>query len=314
MNQEQDIIQGPAPTANPLAVVGDANVTRPNTAMANTDAQRAVAEVQAALMIARMNPRDPVQATDRILQDCTRVSLAERAVYAYARGGTDISGPSIRLAEAIAQRWGNLQYGVRELEQRHGESVVQAYAWDVETNTRREATFTVKHVRDTKRGRINLEDARDIYEMTANQGARRLRACILGIIPGDVVEAAVTQCDTTLKTKAAITLERIAAMLATFEGYGVTRAQVEARIQRHVEALTPALLVQLGKIANSLKDGMSQAADWFEPIEAVNGGTDATVTAKGAEGLKARLAKAVKPAKDDNATIDAELAAKQASA
>ena len=43
-------------------------------------------------------------------------------------------------------------------------------------------------------------DPRDIYEMVANQGARRLRACILGIIPGDVVGASVEECQKTLTT------------------------------------------------------------------------------------------------------------------
>lgn len=233
-------------------------------ALAQSDAQRAIAEVQAALMIARMNPRDQKRAVDLILQDCARPSLAEKAVYAYARGGSDISGPSIRLAEVLAQRWGNISYGVRELEQRDGESVVQAFAWDVESNTRREMTFTAAHVRDTKRGRVALTDARDIYEMTANQGARRVRACILGIIPGDVVEMALKQCEVTASTKADITPDRVADMLTFFVGVGVTKEMVEKRIQRRVDAITPALFLQLGKIANSLRDGMSSPADWFE--------------------------------------------------
>lgn len=238
-------------------------------ALAQSDAQRAIAEVQAALMIARMNPRDQKRAVDLILQDCTRPSLAEKAVYAYARGGLDISGPSIRLAEVLAQRWGNISYGVRELEQRDGESVIQAFAWDVESNTRREMTFTAPHVRDTKRGRVELTDARDIYEMTANQGARRVRACILGIIPGDVVEMALKQCEVTASTKADVTPARVADMLSFFAGLGVTKELVEKRIQRRVEAITPALFLQLGKIANSLRDGMSSAGDWFELAPAI---------------------------------------------
>lgn len=237
----------------------------------SAESQRAVAEVQAGMIIARMNPRDLVRARDLILQDCTRESLAERAVYSYSRGGSEVSGPSIRLAEVMAQRLGNISYGVRELEQRHGESVVQAYAQDMETGTRREMTFTVKHVRDTKRGRINLEDARDIYEMTANQGARRLRACLLGIIPGDITETAVKQCEVTLQTRTPLTPERMQAMVDFFAENGVTRQMIETRIQRRLDALTPALFVQLGKIANSLRDGMSKAADWFDvaPDEAV---------------------------------------------
>ena len=32
----------------------------------------------------------------------------------------------------MAQAWGNMQFGIRELDQRNGESTVQAFAWDVE--------------------------------------------------------------------------------------------------------------------------------------------------------------------------------------
>ena len=187
--------------ANPF---GDGAIAaRPGgTAAAQSDQQRAIAEVQAAMVIARMNPRDPIAAMDRILNACTRPTLANAAVYTYNRGGSDVSGPSIRLAEAMAQSWGNMQFGIRELEQRGGESTVQAFAWDVETNTRREVTFQVPHVRYTKRGTTRLEDPRDMYEMVANQGARRLRACILAVIPGDVTEAAVAQCETTMRSTA----------------------------------------------------------------------------------------------------------------
>jgi hypothetical protein len=41
----------------------------------------------------------------------------------------------------------------------------------LETNTRREVTFQVPHIRYTKKGGYRLEDPRDIYEMVANQGA-----------------------------------------------------------------------------------------------------------------------------------------------
>ena len=131
-------------------------------ATAASDQARAVAEVQAALMIARMNPRDPVKAMDRILNACTRPTLANSATYSYSRGGTDITGPTIRLAEAIAQGWGNIQYGIREISQSGGVSTVAAYALDVETNTRREVVFQVQLKRDTRKGSYQLTDSRDI--------------------------------------------------------------------------------------------------------------------------------------------------------
>jgi hypothetical protein len=225
--------------------------------------QREAAEVQGAIMMAKRFPRDPVTAMDRILQDCTRQSLAESALYTYVRGGTEVSGPSIRLAEVLAQRWGNIACGVIELSRSAGYSECVAYAWDLESNFRDEKRFTVRHWRDTKEGGYALKDERDIYELIANMGARRKRACILAVIPGDVQEAAVRQCELTLHTKAQATPERVKAMLERFEEVGVGKAQIEARIGRRIESITPALIVQLGKIYNSIKDGISKPEDWF---------------------------------------------------
>jgi hypothetical protein len=233
-------------------------------AVVSVEQQKAIAEVQAALLIARAQPRDPRYAMDRILQDCTRPKLAEKAAYQYSRGGNDIEGPSIRLAETIAKHWGNMEVGVKEISRRDGVSECLAYAWDLESNYREVKSFTVRHWRDTKKGGYALTDERDIYEMIANYGARRKRACILAVIDGDVIEAAVKQCDATLKTTIEITPEFVAGMVERFAELGVNRDMIEKRIQRRLDSLTPALAVQLRKIYNSLKDGMSVAADWFD--------------------------------------------------
>lgn len=228
--------------------------------------ERAISEVQGAMVLAKRFPRNPIAALDNILTACQRPGLAEQALYSYARGGNEITGPSIRLAEAMAQAWGNVQFGVRELEQRGGESTVQAYAWDMETNVKQEKTFQVKHERYTKKGKYALEDPRDIYEMTANQGARRLRACILGIIPGDVIDAAVSQCEQTLKAKTDTSPEALKKLVEAFANYKVTKEQIEKRIQRRLDTITPAQIVALRKIYNSLKDGMSGPMDWFDAV------------------------------------------------
>lgn len=230
----------------------------------SVEQQRAIAEVQAAIMLARANPRDRVRVIEEIKNECMRPALAEQALYSYSRGGAEISGASIRLAEMIAQRWGNIQYGIRELDQRGGFSTVQAYAWDLETGTRREVTFQVQLIRHTKKGSYSLEDPRDIYETVANMGARRLRSCIIGVIPGDVVEAAVSQSEETLRAKADTSPDAIKRMLSAFSAYGITREQIEKRIQRKLESIQPAQMVSLKKVFASLKDGMSRPEDWFE--------------------------------------------------
>ena len=238
---------------------------RSGNALIDAAQTREMSEVQASIVLAKRFPRDINDAINRILNACTRKELADCAVYQYARGGTDVTGPSIRLAEAIAQNWGNLTFGVRELEQRNGESTVEAFAWDMETNTRQVKVFQVPHKRDTKKGGYMLTDSRDIYEMVANQGARRLRACILGVIPGDVVDKAVAQCEATVVSKdGEVTPQKIQKLVDAFKKYGVTREMLVKFTQRSLESITPQLMARLVKIGNSLRDGMSTAEDWFD--------------------------------------------------
>jgi hypothetical protein len=244
-------------------------------------AAREIAEVQGAMVMARRFPRNEMEVVDRILQACTRPTLAEGALYEYARGGTDIRGPSIRLAECIAQHWGHLDFGWRVLEERPGATKVQAFAWDMQSGARSQLVFDVTHERYTKQGRHQLHDPRDIYEHVANAASRRLRACILRVIPGDVVESAVKQCESTLRTKVEVTPERVQNLLAQFAELGVTKAQLEKRIQRRIEAITPGMMVQLGKIFTSLRDGMSQPGDWFELLDAPAGAPAGTGEAAG---------------------------------
>ena len=164
----------------------------------------------------------------------------------------------------MAQAWGNMTFGIRELEQKNGESTVEAFAWDTETNTRQVKVFQVPHIRHTRSGSYALKDPREIYELVANQGARRLRACILGVIPGDVTEAATRQCEATMTAKADTGPEAVKAMVDAFGNFGVTQDQITKRLGNRLDAMRPAQMVQLRKIYASLNDGMSKPDEWFE--------------------------------------------------
>jgi hypothetical protein len=233
-------------------------------AMVAIGSSREVAEVQTAMLVAQRFPRREVECMDRILQACTRPTLAEGALYEYARGGSNISGPSIRLAECHAQNWGHIDFGWRVLEERPGVSKVQSFCWDMQTGVRSQMVFDVTHERMAGGTKKQLHDPRDIYEHISNAASRRLRACILRTIPGDVVESAVRQCQATLKLKVEVTPERLQSLVTQFAEYGVTKAQLEKRIQRRLEAMTPGIMVQLGRVFTSLRDGMSEPSDWFD--------------------------------------------------
>ena len=237
----------------------------PQTAAVQTTVGRYMQEIQGMVFMAKQYPRDTYQAWQRIKEACSRKSLAEVASYEYPRGGEKVSGPSIRLAEVLAQCWGNMTYGVTELEQRAGESDCMAYAWDLETNVRAEKTFTVKHERKA-RGRVQkLADPRDVYEMVANLGARRQRACILAVIPKDFVDAAVEECEKTLMgdNKEPIA-DRLKKMLDKFSELGVTKEMVEKRQGYGFEAFTEKDILSLGRVYNALKDDMGRREDYFE--------------------------------------------------
>ena len=227
---------------------------------------RQAQEVQGAIVMAKKFPRDEVESFNRIVRACQRKGLAENAMYEYPRGGTKVVGPSIRLAEAMAQNWGNIDFGIIELEQKNGESQVMAYAWDLETNTRQTKVFTVPHIRSTKKGNVPLTDPRDIYEMVANQGARRVRACILGVIPGDVQDAAIDQCNKTMsegEKKPVIDLVRD--MAAIFEReFSVPIEAIEKYIGCKSEAFSMNDLVRLKRVYKSLNDGMAKREDYFD--------------------------------------------------
>jgi hypothetical protein len=228
------------------------------------EAQRAVAEVQASMMLAKRFPRDQANICNQILLSCQRPTLARQAMYRYARGGTDIVGASIKLAQALAQQWGNIKYGWKTISQTKEYSEIETFAWDIETNTHISKRITIKHWRDTKKGGYLLTDERDIYEICANNASRRMRACILKLIPSDVVEMATQQCEKTLLSSEVITPESVQKLVEAFKEFDVTRQTIEAYIQRKIEAITPQNMVSLRLIYRSIKDGVGKVEDYFK--------------------------------------------------
>ena len=264
---------------------------------------RELAESIAAVQMAKAFPRDIQECRKLIEGECQREGLAEVATYTYARGGQDITGPSIRLAETLVRCLGNIDAGWRELETSPEASKCEAFAWDKERNIRHAITFTVSHIRHTRKGDYVLTDPRDIYEKCANEAARRKRACILAVVPGDLVDYACTLCDDALKAKADITPERLEKMLKVFDGYGVSRKMIEKRIQRDLASITPAQFVALTKVANSLKDGLGKVENYFE-VEVVEA---EAVKPEDKNNLRKALAKtkaAAKPAEEGQAEVD----------
>lgn len=282
--------------ANPYAVAKAATDMMPdqqrhesgNALAANSEA-RAIASVKAQVIMAKQFPRDPAYAMSRILEECKRPTLAEHATYSFPRGKETVTGPSIRLAEVMARNFGNMTFGYEVLERRPsqgkaigtaGSSIIRAYAWDLETNLLIDRQFEVKHWRSTKSGGYAITDDRDIYELEANMSARRIRACILQMIPGDVTDAAVAACR---KTASSGIIEMMAnpdsrsklinQMLRIYAKMGVTQDDLEDCLNAKVENWTADTMLKLKEMKNSLEDGTVTLGEYFPRLATENQNT-----------------------------------------
>jgi hypothetical protein len=231
------------------------------------------AEVQAAVVVAQQCPRNIQSAIAEMRQSCQQMALAERAFYRYPKGGQTITGPSVHLARELARCWGNVQYGLVELrrDDEYGQSEMQAFAWDVQTNSRNSSTFVVPHRRDTREGPKAVTDMRDIYELNTNNGARRVREAIFAILPPWFVEEAKELCNLTIKNGGGKPLDqRIADALRLFGTLGVTTEQIETKLGRPSGKWLEHDVAQLGVIYKSLQRGEVSVEDEFpEPTKEV---------------------------------------------
>lgn len=225
---------------------------------------RAVTEAQGKLLLAKKFPRDEAAAYRQIMESCSRPALAACGEYAYPRGGQTVRGPSIRLAEELARCWGNIDYGIRELSRTDGVSEMEAYAWDLQTNTISSQKFTVRHIRDKRGGGQALSDERDIYEITANMGGRRLRARLMAILPPDLVDAAVERCRMTMAGNSEEPIkDRVRKMLTAFSRFGVNERHITRYLDKSLDEVLPEDIADLQGVYNSLKNGQASAGDFF---------------------------------------------------
>lgn len=245
---------------------------------------RAIAEVQAAMLVAHQYPRNVQAAIREMEESCKIQALAERAFYRFPRGGATVSGRSVYLARELARCWRNVPYGIAELarDDDHAQSEMLAWAWDLESNTRITNSFIVPHKRDKRGGPELLTDLRDVYENNSNMGARRLRECIFAAMPPWFVEQAAELCAATLQHGGGKPLaQRIREALDRFREIQVSEDDIERKLGRPTGKWDAQDLAQLHVIYTSIRRGEVQRDDEFPPP---------TVTAEEITGNAARVA------------------------
>lgn len=261
------------------AVAGPATITQATA----VEQARAVAEVAAAVRVAQQFPRDVPRAIDRMRQACQQRALAERAFYSLPRAGGRVEGSTVHLARELAACWGNVDYGVREMRRDDdaGESEMQAWAWDQETNVRSSRSFVVPHARMVGKGRDKtrerLIDLGDIANQNNSVAARAVRETIFTILPvwfrteAEEIAARTLKGDTGTKTVA----QQAADIVHAFEALGVTKVQLEAHVERPAKDWTERDLAVLRVLGSEIKRGEKDPRQVFAPPPVTAGEVDA---------------------------------------
>lgn len=244
---------------NPIDVSSDYELT------VATSTALALQEIQGAMILAKRFPRDWATCYGRVIESCKRKSLALVAEYSFPRGGTQIKGPSVNLARAMAQCWGNIRYGLDIIRDDDEIRSVRAWAWDIETNTKISADDTFKKVVQRKNKSGTTEwikcDERDLRELTNRRGAIAVRNCILQVLPRDLAEDAIGQCHATLKESFKdIQLEK-KTLIIEFGKLGVSPEALHEFLG--TDEWLADHIVELQAVLNSIRDGNSKASEIF---------------------------------------------------
>lgn len=241
-------------------------LARQEAAAVSVDAARVASETQAMILMAHQNPRNHKDVLRAMQEACGRLRLAEQATYRFPRGKQSVTGPTIRLVEALAAAYGNIDAGWRVLEQDGQDARVEAYAWDMERNLRKRLEWWMRVARDVGERVVDVHGERDRYEVIASQAQRRVRACLLNILPFDLVDEAVERCaDTVKKGDGTMPLrERIERMMLSFEEVGVNEAMIAANLGHPTQAIIASELPRLREIYNALRDHMARPEDFFD--------------------------------------------------
>lgn len=231
------------------------------------------AEIESAIIIAKKMPRNDQEAWQRVNKSCQRPAFAEAATYCFPRGGNDVTGPSVDLARELARCWGNVRFGLRILRDDDTSRLIQGWAWDLETNMKVEAEDAFEKLIQRKNKKTNVTewiepDERDLRELTNRRGAILVRNCILQMVPKDMVEDALYQCNKTLQSKTAADPDAARKrLMSDFGSINVTVSMIEGVLGHPFDQSSPKELADLRAAYNSIAAGNSTWQEYAKSNE-----------------------------------------------
>lgn len=217
-----------------------------------TAAQRAELDVQ--ITTAKTFPRSVKSSLQNAVEMATMTTeIAESCIYSLPRGGKNIEGPSIRLAEILVSSWGNVHAGQRVIGVVEKSIVAEAVVWDLEKNNK----ITVQQSRraTNKDGKLFNDD---MIIVTGNAAASiAFRNAVFKIIPNTIRDEALNRVKSFLATGTKEEIqEKIRKGIAAFAVSGISEQDLLRLLGKKLTTKLNSddYLSMLG-MRNALKDG-----------------------------------------------------------
>ena len=245
-NEESPVVSGPAPDLEPeYPLVPVSLVT-----------QLTRAEIDQQISTAHAYPRSPARARDRMISLATMdEKMSEECIYSVPRGGKQIRGPSIRLAEIVAGCWGNIRVAARVTHEDRIERYVEAEAivHDLENNMGWIAR--ARRRIELKKGRKTVD--LDMIQLAGGAAmAVARRNAIFAAVPKPVWARAQEAVEAVIKGDQKTLVERRDAAISYFNKAGVPIERILKALEvSHLDDITLDHLVDLSGMRSALKSG-----------------------------------------------------------
>lgn len=234
------------------------------------------AEINNSIATARRFPRNLPAVKLAMMSFATLdQDTAESCFYTLPRGGKNIQGPSVRLAEIAISCYGNLRVASRVISTvSNGESphvVIQAVAMDLEKNVSISIEKRRRIVGKKSRGGAIDED--DI-NLASNAGsAIALRDAVFKIVPLALIKPVFDAARKVAIGDERTLNDRRAKCIETFAKMGIPKERVLHKLEKKsVEEIGLAELETLIGFFNALKEGEIRIDEAFPPITTANTG------------------------------------------
>lgn len=223
-------------------------------------------EMKMLVSVAQQYPRNPEKALEQaraiILMDPETAEDSYYVLPAPQGGSKPLIGPSIRMAEIIAQQWGRVVFDSRLVDQDERTITVQGRAMDLQNMTTYSETLT-RSIWSTKQGKRYSESV--IINTIRSAQSIVVRNCILKIVPRAYANKLVQEAMAIVEGKEKSLEERREAALQYGEKLGLTEKEmcaylgVESSMQ-----IGPDALRNLRGVFTAIRDGMV-SLDVFRP-------------------------------------------------